>query len=397
MSKQKSNRRILSIILIGLALVIAWLVYERFQEINNVSKKSTKNRQPIPVEITQIKQGPISRIRSFSGTVQAFAEFVVSPKVDGRVEQLMFDVSDTVSRGQLVARLDNAEYVQTVNQVQADLEVAEANLSEAESLLTIAQRELDRIQRLLQRGISSESQLDSAKAEHLAKQAHLKVSIAQVSRAQATLESARIRLGYTKVNAGWNGGTQLRVIAERYVDEGETVSASTPLMRIVELNPVKVIIHVSEQDYVHFAPEQRASLTTDAYSGRSFPAKILRISPVFHENTRQAEIEFEVSNPEHKLKPGMFANVKVTLETIENAMYVSDHALVKREGRYGLFMVSDDRSKVSWHPVEVGITQDNKVQITGKDLSGPVVILGQQLLNDGSTINVVTQNITPKI
>ena len=102
-------------------------------------------------------------MRTFSGSLQAHAEFVVAPKVSGRVERLDVDLADSVTRGQLVARLDNDEYVQALRQAQADLAVAKANLAEAESLLKIAQRELQRIDKLRQRGVSSESQVDTAR------------------------------------------------------------------------------------------------------------------------------------------------------------------------------------------------------------------------------------------
>ena len=96
------------------------------------------------------------------------------------------------------------------------------------------------------------------------------VTKAQVIRAQAALETARIRLGYTEVNAGWRGGREQRVVAERYVDEGETVTANAPLLRIVELNPIKGVFFVTERDYATLQPGQRASLITDAYPDATF-------------------------------------------------------------------------------------------------------------------------------
>ena len=119
----------------------------------------------------------------------------------------------------------------------------------------------------------------------------MEVTRAQVTRAQAELETARIRLGYTRVTADWGSGSEQRVVAERYVDEGETVSANAQLLRIVELDPIKVVFYVTERDYAQLAPGQAARLTTDAYPGETFNAGIVRISPVFRENTRQAQVE----------------------------------------------------------------------------------------------------------
>ena len=149
------------------------------------------------------------------------------------MEQLNVDLADSVTRGQVVAVLDDAEYVQAVARARADLEIARASNAEAHSLLKIAERELKRIDQLRERGVSSESQRDAAMAEQLAQQALVKVTKAQIASAEADLEAARIRLGYTQVTAGWHGGNEQRVVAERYVDEGETVAANAPLLRIV--------------------------------------------------------------------------------------------------------------------------------------------------------------------
>ena len=146
---------------------------------------------------------------------------MVAPKISGRIKGLNVDLGDTVRRGQVVAKLDDDEYVQAI---------------------------------IL------------AKAGHLGKLARLEVSKAQLKRAKASLETARIRIGYTKVTADWTGGDDSRVVADRYVDEGETVSANAPLLSIVEVDPIIGVIFVTEKDYIHLKRGQAAMLTTDAYS-----------------------------------------------------------------------------------------------------------------------------------
>ena len=370
--------------------LVGWGIYQRLADTASEKGRKDKNTGPVPVEVAPIQSGTIERIRTFSGTLQAHAEFVVAPKVSGRVEQLDVDLADVVKRGQVVARLDNDEYVQAIRQAEADLAVAQANLAEAESLLKIAERELQRIDKLRERGVSSESQRDTAKADQLAKQAHVEVTKAQVIRARAELETARIRLGYTQVTAGWRGGSEQRVVAERYVDEGETVTANAPLLRIVELNPIEVVIYVTERDYASLQPGQHANLSTDAYPDATFHGQIVRISPVFRESTRQAQVELRVDNPRFRLKPGMFVRVMVVLERVSEATIVPEQALVKREEQEGVFLVSADGDSAHWHPVRVGIRQGERVQVTGEGLQGRVVTLGQQLLDEGSAIRIAT-------
>jgi RND family efflux transporter MFP subunit len=384
--KYKTWLSLLAILL--LAGLVGRPLYQRLQETADGLKPPNEMARPVPVEVTPIELGAIERRRAFSGTLQAYSEFVVAPKVGGRIEQIEVDLADRVSRGQVVARLDNDEYVQAVRQAEADLAVARANLAEAQSLLKIAERELERVDKLRQRGVSSESQRDSAKADQLAKQAHVAVTRAQVMRAKAELETARIRLGYTHVTAGWSRGNQHRVVAERYVDEGETVSPNAQLLRIVELDPIKVVFFVTERDYALLKPGQAANLATDAYPGESFPAVIVRISPVFREMTRQAQVELKVENPELRLKPGLFARVDVVMERAESVAIVPEQALVSRHGQEGLFLVNESGTQVSWRPIQVGIRQSQRAEVIGEGLQGRVVVLGQQLLDDGSLITI---------
>ncbi len=365
---------------------VAWLVQVRLQDIGGEPARRGAEARTVPVETAAIERGSIELRRTFTGTLEARAEFVVAPKIAGRIERLAVDLADTVERGQVVAELDNDEYVQAVNQARADLAVAEANLAEAKSLLAIAERELARITRLSERGVMSKSQLDAAKADQLAKQAHVAVTTAQVTRARAELETARIRLGYTKVTAGWHGGSDRRMVAERYVDEGETVAANAPLLRIVELDPITAVFFVTERDYARLRGGQRARLTTDAYPGESFPGEIMRIAPVFRESTRQARVELRVANPGLRLKPGMFARATVVIERVDETTIVPQQALATRDGRRGVFVVADDGASVAWCEVEVGIRQGARVQVTGDALRGRVVTLGQQLLGDGSAV-----------
>ena len=376
---------ILTVFLIGTAAGLGWVVFGQFQE-GAGSSKIGKDLRPVPVEVAQIQHGPIALQRTFSGELEALAEFVVAPKVSGRVERVIVNIADTVKRGQVVAELDNDEYVQAVAQAQADLEVARANLSKAKSDLIIANREFKRTESLLKRGIVTDSDFDAASQDQLAKQAQLKVAAALVAKAESSLESANIRLGYTKVTAGWTGGNENRVVAERYVDEGQTVAANAPLLSIVELNPIVGVVFVTERDYAHLKPGQFVSLTTDAYPGEQYTGRIDRIAPVFRKSTRQARVEMAIDNPQHHLKPGMFIRATVELAQVPEATIVPEQALTMRNDRNGVFIISEDGRSVAWREVKVGIRESDRVQVEGEGLSGRVVTLGQQLVKDGSPI-----------
>ena len=253
--KRTQLKIVIPLILLAMAAVVVMAVFnDGQQQADEASKK--RRSSGAPVEVARIEHGPIELRRTYSGTLEARSEFVVSPKVSGRIEKLHVKLADTVARGQVVAELDNDEYVQAVAQAEADVAVARANLAEAKSALKIADRELQRMVTLRGGGVASESQYDAAQADQLAKQAALAVARAQVTRAESALETANIRLGYTKVAADWTNGDRDRVVAQRYADEGSTVSANASLLLIVALDPITGVIFVTEKDYALMSPGQ---------------------------------------------------------------------------------------------------------------------------------------------
>lgn len=388
------KRKIITILVTMLIIAFIWQVISRIREQGGSNSfRGPRGPQAVPVEVAEIKTGAIERRKTFSGTLESPSEFMIAPKIGGRVELLNVDIGDTIKRNQVVARLDDAEYEQAVLLAKADLAVAKANLIEAESAYEIAEKEFKRVSALFKEGLAPDSDLDSAKADQLAKQAKVAVSTAQVKRAEASLETAKIRQGYTEITANWTGGDDNRTVGERFVNEGDMVSTNTPLLSIVELDPVLGIIYVSEKDYVYLKTGQSAFLTTDAYPDEIFEGQISRIAPVFRQATRQARVELTIENHELRLKPGMFIRTTVVFDKLENAVIIPEQALTKRDYKDGIFVVNDDRKTVRWCPVKVGIRDNETVQIEYEGLTqGLVVTLGQQLLDDGSEIFISGEN-----
>lgn len=374
-----------------LALLLASAAAAAWQALGPSSAPSRPDPGPrtagaVPVTVAPVVQGPIVQKQTFNGELEARSEFVVAPKIGGRVKHIKVHIADAVQQGQVVAELDNDEYIQTVAQAEADLAVAQANHHLAQRAVEIARREFNRTRSLSERGISSDADLDSASRDLLVKEAQLKVTTAQITKATASLKSARIRLGYTDVTADWKDGGIRRVVAERYVDEGQTVAANTPLLRIVEMNPIAAIVFVTEKDYPRLKPGQTVTLMTETYPSERFSGHIDRIAPVFRKSSRQARVEMTIANPDHRLKPGMFIKAAVDLARVPSAVIVPREALTIRDGQSGVFIVHRDKQTAAWHPVEVGIRENGRVQVIGEKISGEVITLGQHLLSEGAPV-----------
>lgn len=346
------------------------------------------DRPPAPVETAPIETGAIRALRTFSGALEARSDFIVSPKIGGRLEAMLVDIGDAVDRGAVVARIDDAEYQQNLAQMEAELLVVRATFAEAESALEIAKRAMERAQTLSERGVASDAELDTARSNLLAREAAVEVQRAQIARAEAAVATARIQLGYAEVRALWADDDARRVVAERFVDEGQTVTANTPLLQIVDIDPLTGIFYVTEKEYTYLNPGQPVDVRTDAYPDRTFTGAIERIAPVFRENSRQARVELAVPNPGQRLKPGMFIRAHVQVRREDNAKIVPAESIVTRSDVQGIFTVTEDGQHAQWRAVTVGIRDGERVQVLGEDLEGLVITLGQQLIEDGSEITV---------
>lgn len=367
------------------------LVILRIQS-NSIDIAKEETERLVPVEVVAVQRGPLSLHRTFSGTISPSAQFAVAPKVSGRIQRLLVDVSDPVVRGQVVVQMENEEFKQEVIEAEARLAVAEANRDEAVSHFVITRRQLERAKTLNARGIASESSYDSVQAEFLTGQSAVKVAEANLTREDALLRAARIRLGYTEVKADWQHGDNERTVAERFVDEGNTVAANTPILTVVEIDPVIGVIQVTEKDYPQIRLGQQAKLQADGFPDKIFIGTVSRISPIFRESSRQAEIEIQIANPKHLLKPGMFIRCTLELDRVETAISVSEMALTKRNNQLGVFRVTENSTSVEWVEVKPGFKSGNQVQLKDPELSGRVVTLGKQFLKEGSKIRIVAES-----
>ena len=158
----------------------------------------------------------------------------------------------------------------------------------------------------------------------------------------------------------------------------------------MEVDPASAVFFVTERDYGLLRAGQIVSLSTDAFPDERFQGRITRIAPVFREATRQARVEVRADNHELRLKPGMFVRLVVVLQRVEDAVLLPAPALTQRGGTTGVFMLEATRTKVAWHPIRAGIRDGEQVQVLDEDLApgAEVVVLGQQLLEDGSAVVV---------
>jgi len=373
------NKKIIVILAAAILIILLWIILRSTGGSGDKSERF--NRPSVAVEVDSVRFASVTETRSLTGTVIPLSRYVISPKVSGILMQIRKRIGDKVSAGEVVAKLDNEEYIQAVIEAEANLTITQANLMEAESSLELARQELSRAKSLQEKGIASSAELDGAQTQFNAREAGLKLAQAQMASRQSSLDLARIRLDYTNLSASSAG-----YIGERFVDEGTLLSVNTPVLSVVTFDRVFIRTSIVERDYSRIQTGMKAVVEVDAYPGRHFYGVVARIAPIIEQNSRNAELELEIPNDSLLLKPGMFARIKLILQHKEKTQLIPSQAVVQQDGKRGVFILNSKETTVSFIPVTTGIVNTDLTEVIEPELNGLVITLGQHLLKDGSHV-----------
>jgi RND family efflux transporter MFP subunit len=371
-------------------LVVGLLGIQVYRKLSGVPAADGANghKPPVAVQTAPVTQASIAQVGHYTGSLLAASEFILAPKIAGRIEKIAVRIGDPGTANELVAVMDDGEYRQQVARATAERDVARATVQERRTTLENSLREFERTRVLRQKQIASQSELDAAEADYRCEQARLDVAKAQVAQSEAALKAAEVQLAYTRIRVPEHFGDRRLVVGERFLDPGAMVAANTPIVSILDLRTLTARIHVIERDYPAIRPGLDATLTTDAFAHRQFAGRVSRVAPLLKETSRQARVEIEVPNGDGLLKPGMFVRAAITLARRDNATVVPLEALVERTGQSGVF-VADLAARIArFVPVTVGIVDDRRAEILQPAIAGHVVTLGHHLLDDGAAIRL---------
>lgn len=379
------------VLITATAIILALAGWRIFEALSKAGAQGRDGRPAVVVSLTPVQKTTLADIGYFTGSLRPRSQYVVAPKIAGRLEQVLVDIGDEVRPNQLIAVLEDDEYSLQAERARSELQVSRASLEEAKSSLDVARRELERVKSLYEKEIAAEADFDTARDRLVAQQARYEVALAKVDQDHAAAREAEVRLSYTRIRASWetNGrGSDRRVVGERFRYEGSMLTANTPIVSILDISSLLAVIHVIERDYPKVRPGMSARIATDAFPGREFTGTVARIAPLLAETSRQAATEIEIANPEGLLKPGMFVRVEITFGIHENTTVVPIEALVRRNNSQGVFMADMESMTVNFVPVRVGISDLGVTQILEPELDGRVVSLGQHLLEHGAPIRL---------
>jgi membrane fusion protein (multidrug efflux system) len=320
------------------------------------------------VEVTKVSRGSISTYITVVGNLIGQATVDVAPKAGGRLQSVNVKLGDEVRRGQVIAKIDDQELLEQVNQAEASHQVAEAGVRRSEADLSLALTNVERARNLYGRQLLPKQQLDDAEARYTSAVATLDLSRAQRAQSESRLKELKINLSNTTVVSPTNG-----FVSQRLVDPGAWVSQNAPVVVVVDIASLRLVANVVEKDLKSVNAGDRAVVGVDAFPGENFNGRIARVSPILDPATRTAVIEIEVPNPAYRLKPGMYANVTLEIETRENILTVPKVALIDSGGSRGVYQPNAE-GRAEFKAVKIGLEDNEKAEIVDGLSEGEIVV-----------------------
>lgn len=383
-------KKIFLMILVLAFVGLGIFVFMRYKEAADAKEKSANQKReaaPPVVNVVDVKRMDLVDERIYSGTTQPWSSFSLDPEVSARLLKLNFDIGDAIKRNDLIAQLEDTEFVESVRQAEADLEVAKARFAEATELSKLRHSEYERQALLLDGNATSISEFEAAESAMKVQDATARQCEASILNCEAKLASAKVKLGHTKITANWTSGSNLRHVGDRYVDEGALVSPGKPLLTIIEIDRIKAKIQIIERDFRFLKVGQVAEITTDAFPGKVFKGTVSNISNELSENTRNVTAIVEIPNKDIVLRPGMFVRVRIVLGEHKNAQTLPPNAIVNKNNQNGIFVVGHGTNLAKFIPVTTGFSNRNQVEIlTPENITEKVVTIGNHLLENGKPL-----------
>lgn len=310
----------------------------------------------VTVEVAQAIGMKLQDEINAAGAIQSNQSVMLRPEVAGRITQLNFSDGQTVKKGQVLVTLDSAVNQAEVQQARAELSIAKANFKRNAELAQ-------------QKFIAERAKEESA---------------VNVQVLEAKLALAQARLSKFEIKAPFAG-----VVGIRNVSVGDYVKDGADLVNLEDISSVKVDFRIPEKFIDRVQHGQAIEVVVDALPRRQFHARVDAIDPQIDNAGRSALLRGRVANPEIKLKPGMFARVRLILDERENAIVVPEESIVPVGNKTTVWKIID--AKAHRTEVKTGLRRDAKVEIVdGLQIGDTVVTAGQMRLNkDGTPVRIV--------
>lgn len=375
-------------------------------------KKGLQNNDETPiVQVQSVYAENVAETSEYSATVEAFKTNYITSSTGNRIKNILVDVGSRVGAGQAVVILDNVSAVNqqsaiagqqaSVANQDAALASQEASLKSEEINLARQKKDLDRAKELVRIGGGTQQTVDQLQAAYDAAQEALKARKRALEASRTSLNASRTSLGASQRSMQTvQENTILRspisgVVTARNYDAGDLPGG--PILTIQQMNPLKVVVNVNEEEFPKVRIGMPVSITFDAVPGETFNGSVYTINPEIDQATRTFKVEVTISNGAGKVSAGMFARVKFNYGTV-NHIVVPDRAVVKMQGAGTRYVfVYNPNGTVRYVEVKLGQRLGDRYEILSGLSSGDrVVIAGQSRLTDGTKVQLQEQQSAKK-
>ncbi|MFN7108493.1 MAG: efflux RND transporter periplasmic adaptor subunit [Brevundimonas sp.] len=317
------------------------------------------------VSAATVAQTSLNRTVTASGTVSAWEEVPVAAETGGLTAVAVYvDEGSYVRQGQALVQMNDVLLRAQLQQQQAQVQLAQANVSRDDAAL-------DRAQQLKERGFLSQASLDTALANQRASNANLAAARATLAQTQTQLSQATIRAPV--------GG----LIISRSVTKGQIIAAGTELFRMVRDGRLELDAQVPETELGLIRAGQSATVTSSEAGQTTGSVRI--VTPEVNATTRLGLARISLS-PGAQLRPGMFARAEIAVGD-QPATTVPTGAVLYRENKPGVFVVNGD-STVHFQPVTILSRTETQTAVSGVAVGVRVAVDGAGFLNEGDRVNV---------
>ncbi|MBR6723624.1 efflux RND transporter periplasmic adaptor subunit [bacterium] len=332
------------------------------------------NANKITYQTQKLSKCTITDVVEASGTINPVNIVSVGSTVSGLMKEIYVDFNSEVKKGQLLAQIDPANFQASVDQNQAQITNAQANLARLNAELSMAEKTYTRYKNLYAKNFIARSELDQAESDYLAKKASIGAQRASIAQAQANYKTAVTNLGYTKIIAPVDG-----TIISRDINVGQPVAASfqaPELFKIAQdLTKMQIEVNVSEADIGRVKEGQEAEFNLDGYPDTTFKGIVtqVRLDSTTTSNVVTYTVIVSVDNEDLTLKPGMTANVSIITKRSTDVMCAPNVALKftpqtngQRYPNRGIWILKNGKPKRI--DIEVGASDETNVEVVSKDL-----------------------------
>ena len=332
-------------------------------EASSAGADQVRAATPLPVEVVYPVRADIYATYHATTTITSDADAPVLARVPGDVVELLVEEGDSVSQGQVLARLDG-------ERLRLEMLSAKANLEQA-------RKEFERYRDLAGRGLVSEAMFEGLRYD--------------VDALQATYELAKLNFDYSAIRATISG-----VVSSREIKLGQNIDANSVAFRITDTSELVAYLQIPQAEFAKFSAGHSARLHVDSMPGTHFDATIARISPTIDIRNGTFRATAVMNNPDGYLVPGMFARFTIAYEKHADALLIPADALVEEDDEVTVYVVAD--GEVARRIIETGVASAGQVEVlNGLAENEEIVVIGHSGLRDGSKVlasNKATESFT---